>query len=229
MRDIGKNIRSLRIQKGMTQEQFAEKLFVTRQTVSNYETGKSRPDIEMVMQIAQVLETDANTVLYGPQTMSNRERDLRALFISGVICLILTVLIVLFSPIAKEWGQTRFWIAPIALLRTTLVPAQKLFLGWTAMHGLWVLLKIKPLQYGWCMLLRRMLLWLTTAVLLSLLPYVLYSGLTTAGYFLNTAIRFDFSFGGLYKLWVPFVMKYPNLFAVLGALLRIFEIPGKNE
>ena len=42
MRDIGKNIRSLRMQKGMTQEQFAEKLFVTRQTVSNYETGVSQ-------------------------------------------------------------------------------------------------------------------------------------------------------------------------------------------
>ena len=93
MRDIGKNIRSLRIRKGMTQEQFAEKLFVTRQTVSNYETGKSRPDIEMVIQIAQVLETDANTVLYGPQTISNRERDLRALFISGGVLLVLTVLI----------------------------------------------------------------------------------------------------------------------------------------
>lgn len=45
MRDIGKNIRTLREKKGMTQEELAQALFVTRQTVSNYETGRSRPDI----------------------------------------------------------------------------------------------------------------------------------------------------------------------------------------
>ena len=48
MRDIGKNIRQLRIRRNMTQDDLARALFVTRQTVSNYETGKSRPDIEML-------------------------------------------------------------------------------------------------------------------------------------------------------------------------------------
>ncbi|MBR4875347.1 MAG: helix-turn-helix transcriptional regulator, partial [Clostridia bacterium] len=61
MRDIGKNIRDLRIQKGLTQEQLAEQLFVTRQTVSNYENGKSRPDVEMIQKIAEVLACDVNT------------------------------------------------------------------------------------------------------------------------------------------------------------------------
>ena len=42
MRDIGKNIRKLRTDIGMTQEELAEALFVTRQTVSNYETGISQ-------------------------------------------------------------------------------------------------------------------------------------------------------------------------------------------
>ena len=41
MRDIGKNIKHLRIAQEMTQDQLAERLFVTRQTVSNYENGKS--------------------------------------------------------------------------------------------------------------------------------------------------------------------------------------------
>lgn len=41
MRDIGKNIRQARERKGYSQEQLAELLFVTRQTVSNYETGLS--------------------------------------------------------------------------------------------------------------------------------------------------------------------------------------------
>ena len=55
MRDIGKNIRYLRETKGLTQDQLAEKLFVTRQTVSNYETGRTRPDVDMIVSI-----TDSN-------------------------------------------------------------------------------------------------------------------------------------------------------------------------
>lgn len=41
MRDIGKNIRDLRQQSHLTQEELAERLFVTRQTISNYENGVS--------------------------------------------------------------------------------------------------------------------------------------------------------------------------------------------
>ena len=66
MRDIGKNIKALRTAKGMTQEDLAAALFVTRQTVSNYENGCSRPDLDMRLNIALVLDTDATAILYGP-------------------------------------------------------------------------------------------------------------------------------------------------------------------
>ena len=42
MRDIGKNIRDLRKRQNMTQDELAARLFVTRQTVSNYENGVSQ-------------------------------------------------------------------------------------------------------------------------------------------------------------------------------------------
>ena len=45
MRDIGKNIRDLRKRQNMTQDELAARLFVTRQTVSNYEIGRTRPDV----------------------------------------------------------------------------------------------------------------------------------------------------------------------------------------
>lgn len=41
MTNIGKNIRILRTEKKMTQDELAEKLFVSHQTVSNYERGVS--------------------------------------------------------------------------------------------------------------------------------------------------------------------------------------------
>ena len=65
MANISKNIKQIRIKNKMTQEELAEALFVTRQTISNYETGKSNPDIETILKIAEVFKVDANTVIYG--------------------------------------------------------------------------------------------------------------------------------------------------------------------
>ena len=48
MRDIGKNIRSLRQKRNISQDQLAQTLHVTRQTTSNSESGRSRPDVEML-------------------------------------------------------------------------------------------------------------------------------------------------------------------------------------
>lgn len=41
MAKIGRNIREQRMKKGLPQEELSEKLYVTRQTISNYETGVS--------------------------------------------------------------------------------------------------------------------------------------------------------------------------------------------
>ena len=43
MSRIGKNIKKARAEKGYTQEQLAQKLSVTRNTISNYETGCTHP------------------------------------------------------------------------------------------------------------------------------------------------------------------------------------------
>ena len=42
MTKIGRNIREQRMKKGLSQEELAERLYVTRQTISNYETGVSQ-------------------------------------------------------------------------------------------------------------------------------------------------------------------------------------------
>ena len=66
MRDIGKNIRYYREKKGYSQEQLAQLLFVTRQTVSNYETGRSRPDVKTLVKLAGLLDIDVTDLIYGP-------------------------------------------------------------------------------------------------------------------------------------------------------------------
>ena len=65
MRDIGRNIRAARIHRQMIQDTLAEQLHVSRQTISNYETGRSRPDIDMLLSVAETLDTDVHPLLYG--------------------------------------------------------------------------------------------------------------------------------------------------------------------
>ena len=50
--EIGKNIAKIRKDAGLTQENFAEKYNVTQQTVSNWENGRSYPDLDTIVQIS---------------------------------------------------------------------------------------------------------------------------------------------------------------------------------
>ena len=62
---IGENIKAIRQSKNMTQEELAAKIYTTRQTVSNYEKGRSDPDLETIRRIAEALETDSSALLHG--------------------------------------------------------------------------------------------------------------------------------------------------------------------
>ena len=53
MKQISQNIRRLRKEKGMSQEQLAQALHVTRQTVSAWERGIAQPGLDVLGQIAQ--------------------------------------------------------------------------------------------------------------------------------------------------------------------------------
>ena len=62
---INQNLRQLRLDCGMTQEQVAGKIGLTRQALSSYESGRTRPDIEMLMRLCEVYNTDLDAILYG--------------------------------------------------------------------------------------------------------------------------------------------------------------------
>ena len=60
---LKENIKTLRKQKGLSQEELSIKLNVVRQTISKWEQGLSVPDAEMLVSISEVLDTPVSTLL----------------------------------------------------------------------------------------------------------------------------------------------------------------------
>lgn len=62
---IGKFIAVCRKEKGLTQMQLAEKLNITNRAVSKWETGKSCPDVSIMLELCNILEITVNELLSG--------------------------------------------------------------------------------------------------------------------------------------------------------------------
>ncbi|MCI6760716.1 MAG: helix-turn-helix domain-containing protein [Clostridiales bacterium] len=57
------NLRRARKAAGLTQQQLADRLYVTRQSVSSWELGRTEPDLQTLTELAEVFETDAGSLL----------------------------------------------------------------------------------------------------------------------------------------------------------------------
>ena len=62
-------IHHLRTQQGLSQDQLAEKVFVTRQAVSRWETGKTTPNTETLKLLSQLFSVSIHTLLGAPQRL----------------------------------------------------------------------------------------------------------------------------------------------------------------
>lgn len=100
---IADKIKNARIQKGYTQEQVAENLLVSRQTISNWENGKSLPDIISIIKMSELYELSLDEMMKGDKALLKKvERDvgvvkaekklIKFAWISIVIAIILMIL-----------------------------------------------------------------------------------------------------------------------------------------
>ena len=60
---LGEVLKEKRVELNLTQEEVGEKLFVTRQTISNWENGKTLPDIDSLIDIATFYDLSLDKVL----------------------------------------------------------------------------------------------------------------------------------------------------------------------
>ena len=89
MPDISKNIKRIRTAKGMNQTELAEKVGVTRQTISSWEKGSSFPNINMLEKMSAVFDMPIDELLYPhlkAQGKASLQRILFLLLLSSCRC-----------------------------------------------------------------------------------------------------------------------------------------------
>ena len=99
---LGERLYELRKKKGLSQEEVAEKLNVTRQSVSKWETDESKPDFDKIVPICELYEISTNELLNGTkeekeekevEVINNDNKKKRAIIISIAVFLYFTALI----------------------------------------------------------------------------------------------------------------------------------------
>ena len=93
--EIHKKLKEARTKSGLTQEQVAEKVMVSRQTISNWENGKSLPDIVSVMNLSDLYQISLDELLKGDQKMREKMKKDATIFKTNKRLIMTTGMIVL--------------------------------------------------------------------------------------------------------------------------------------
>jgi len=117
--EIGKKLKEARQMSGLTQEDVAEKLIVSRQTISNWETEKFYPDILYVLQLSDLYQVSLDELLKGDEHMiqhledsTNTVKSNRKILLAFICNICLLFLFFIFvTPISKSYLLTLLAVA----------------------------------------------------------------------------------------------------------------------
>lgn len=96
--DIGKKLKQKRQELGLTQQEVADKVFVTRQTISKWELGKSRPDLISLKLMEELLQEEFLERPEKRKQMKITKKDILMTVVFGVVFLPIRFLITLIKP-----------------------------------------------------------------------------------------------------------------------------------
>ena len=124
--ELGNRLKELRKQQNINQDELAEKLFVSRQTISNWENDKSYPDIQSVLLLSEIFNVSVDQLLKGDVEKMERiiteqsEADIKKMDIYGKGMLITIIALLISTPILAF--TTGFWFfIPFGLLFAVLM------------------------------------------------------------------------------------------------------------
>ena len=86
---FAKTLKKLRNDKGISQRELAERIYVTRSTVTRWESGSRLPDAVMISRLSKYLDTDINTLLSATMESDDAPNiiivDDKKIFLSGAL------------------------------------------------------------------------------------------------------------------------------------------------
>jgi len=137
---IGEVIKQARSEKGFSQEVMAEKVGVSRQTLSNWETGKSYPDITNVIALSDVYGVTLDSLLKGDSDMikhleestnvtKSRKQVVASIIALGIFLLGVVAIIILLGGRLPNYFNlpTVFFIIVFLIVVLTITRSFKLF------------------------------------------------------------------------------------------------------
>lgn len=106
--EIGKQIKMYRQQLHLSQEELADKIYVTRQTISNWETGKNYPDIHSLLMMSTLFDISLDQLVKGDIENMKKEIDQTEIKkfnnISAIFAILLFASVLLLVPLLKFFG-----------------------------------------------------------------------------------------------------------------------------
>lgn len=106
--NLGTQIRKYRTELSLSQDELAEKLFVSRQSISNWENDKTYPDIKSLLLLSEVFSVSLDQLVKGDVEIMQREisKQEREQFLkeSWILVLFFIALLILPVPLARFCG-----------------------------------------------------------------------------------------------------------------------------
>ena len=110
--ELGNKIKYYRGEKEFSQEELAERVYVSRQTISNWENNKSYPDINSIVLLSEVFEISIDNLIKGDVEQMKKEinaEEVKKLnFYATMMAILMLVATILLMPMLKFIGLYGF-------------------------------------------------------------------------------------------------------------------------
>ena len=130
--ELSSQMKKYRNQAGLSQDALAEKIFVSRQTISNWETGKNYPDINSLLRMSEVFGVSVDALLKGDveeiREMIKKEDQTEFERLGRVFTALCVLMIVTPVPLAKYlglWGMAVWLCLAVLTLAIAFVVEKK--------------------------------------------------------------------------------------------------------
>lgn len=135
--EVGGRIRELRAERGMSQDDLAARVYVSRQTISSWENGKTYPDVQSLLLLSEIFGASVDSLIKGDVEAMNETIDRDIETMKRLSCVTLGFLLLMVAALVWVAVQAFAWGWPLEQTVPTLVLALVLW-GVAMFAACWV-------------------------------------------------------------------------------------------